>query len=152
VDNRDQYFTGTYIHTLDDRGRLALPAKLRDRLGERVTVTIGIAPHSLAIYPESSWGQLRNRLLATPAVTEEDNNLRLSFFGEALDGTIDNQGRIAIPDYLREWAELTGEVAVVGTGDYITIWDKQAWINTRAALRAKRPSWPSPRSDSNAGS
>ena len=135
--------TGTYFHTLDDRGRVALPAKLREKLGEKVAVTNGIAHHSLVVYPEDKWDVISDHILAAPAVNEEENDIRLFFFGDATEADVDGQGRIAIPEYLREYAGMTGEVAIVGAGDHIQIWDKEAWIAKRAALRAKAPSLPS---------
>ena len=135
----ERRFTGTYLHTLDDRGRIALPAKLRECLGDKVAVTNGFAPNTLVVYPEHTWEKFSDRLLEAPAVNEAANDARLYYFGNAWEGAIDNQGRIPLPDYMREFANLSNEVAVVGAGDHIVIWDRQEWIAKRAALRANRP-------------
>jgi MraZ protein len=139
------FFTGTYLHSLDDRGRIAVPAKLREKLGAEVAVTNGRGA-CLAIFPLDVWQVTANRVLSEPNVSDSDNDMRLFTFGDAWEGPVDNQGRIALPDYLRDAAGLTGEVAVVGAGDHVQIWDKQAWINRRAELRRSPPNLAGQRS------
>lgn len=134
---------GTFLHTLDDRGRVALPAKLRERLGDKVTITNGVAPNSLVIYPEWKWEEIGRELLSSSGLNETELNMRMYYYGDAWEGDIDNQGRISIPEYLRQAANLTSEVALVGAGDRIVVWDRQEWIAKRAALRANPPTWSS---------
>jgi MraZ protein len=139
------YFTGTYLHTLDERGRIALPAKLREKLGEKVAVTYGRTEQSLAVYPYAVWEVTVKKVLEQPVVNDSENDMRLFFFGNAWEGAADGQGRIPLPDHMREATGLSGEVAVVGAGDHVQIWDKEAWISKRADLRKRPPSLTGPR-------
>jgi MraZ protein len=130
----NQYFTGTYLHTIDDHGRVALPSKLRERLGDSIVITNGHG-QCLAVYPEPKWQSTADALLSNPGVDESENDKRLFYFGDSWPGDVDKQGRVSIPDYLRTDAGLGVEVAIVGAGDNIQIWDKDAWIARRAAQR-----------------
>ena len=137
-----QYFTGTYLHTLDERGRIAIPARLREKLGEMVSVVRGRG-NCLVVYPHEAWITMAEQVLAKPGrnpilnPVEEDEAMRM--FSEVWDGEMDKQGRIPIPDYLRQDAKLISDVAVVGLGDHIQIWDKEAWLARRADLRRSPP-------------
>ena len=130
----NQYFTGTYLHTIDDHGRVALPSKLRERLGDSIMVTKGRGA-CLKVYPEHKWTTTADALLSTPGVDVAEDERRLDYFGDSWPGDVDKQGRVSLPDYLRSDAGLGTDVAIVGAGDNIQIWDKDAWIARRAAQR-----------------
>ncbi len=92
---------GEFRHSIDAKGRLFIPAKLRDELGERFTVTRGL-DKCLAIYPESEWNILEERIQALPMSRARD--LQRFFFSSAFDAELDSQGRILLPAGLRKYA------------------------------------------------
>lgn len=138
------YFSGTYLHTIDERGRVALPAKLREKLGDAIAITNGRGK-CLVVYPEKVWNAMAEKVISAPDLNAGEDNMRLFLFGDAWEGEIDKQGRVPIPDYLRDAATLGADVAVVGAGDHVQIWDKEAWIAKRAELHKSPPTLASVR-------
>ena len=102
---------GEYRHSIDVKGRLFIPAKLREELGERFTVTRGL-DKCLAIYPENEWNILEERIRALPMSKARD--LQRFFFSSAFDAELDSQGRILLPAGLRKFAEITKEAVITG--------------------------------------
>lgn len=119
---------GEYNHTLDSKKRLAIPAKLRKEFGERAILTRGLN-NSLFLYPLERWQKLTEKL-GQLSVGQADTRsfLRLVFSG-AVEVELDQLGRILIPDYLKNYAELKQRVAIVGVHDRLEIWDEERWIN-----------------------
>ena len=115
---------GEYRHTLDAKGRVSVPSKLRDELGDRFTVTKGL-DHCLAIYPESEWKVLEDKIRALPMSKSRD--LQRFFFSAAFDAELDSQGRILLPANLRAFAGLGKEVVVIGAANHAEIWDAARW-------------------------
>lgn len=119
---------GEYNHTLDSKKRLAIPAKLRKEFGEHAILTRGLN-NSLFLYPLERWQKLTEKL-GQLSVGQADTRsfLRLVFSG-AVEVELDQLGRILIPDYLKNYAELKQRVAIVGVHDRLEIWDEERWIN-----------------------
>ena len=115
--------TGQYMHNIDAKGRLFIPAKLREALGETFHVTMG-QDHCLSIYSDDSWNAFMDKLRGQPY--SEVKKLR-GLFAYAWDCEPDAQGRILIPTKLREYAGLTKEVVVIGSFDRVEVWNAQAW-------------------------
>lgn len=111
--------TGKYRHTIDGKGRLFVPSKLRERLGDRFYVTIGLS-HSLMILPEEAWQTIEEKKRELPMAQAQQ--LRF-FFANATCCEPDKQGRILIPSELRTYANLAQETVIVGFGDKAEIWD-----------------------------
>jgi MraZ protein len=134
-------FTGDYSHTLDDRGRLAIPAKMREKLGSVVWVTGGW-DKCLVLYPDSTWESMTEELskLPPPWEARRARDLQRFFYSRAAECEIDRQGRILIPANLRQDAGITGNVAIVGAGDSIEIWDLSIWEAKRKSLIENPPS------------
>jgi len=124
---------GEYQHTLDSKKRLAIPAKLRKELGERVIVTRGLN-NSLFLYPLERWQKLTEKL-GQLSVGQADTRgfIRLMFSGAA-EVELDQLGRILIPDYLKDYAELKQRVTIVGVYDRLEIWDEERWNNYKAEI------------------
>ena len=101
-----------------------MPAKLRDELGDRFTVTKGL-DGCLAIYPEKEWEVLEARIRSLPMSKSRD--LQRFFFSAAFDAEMDAQGRILLPANLREYAGLTKETAIIGASNHAEIWDAAKW-------------------------
>ena len=127
-------FVNHYEHSLDSKNRVVLPAKFRHSLGERVY----LAPqgNSLAVYSESEYERVANRLLDQVRSGEVDPKTRLGFGSSTVEVDIDSAGRITIPQRLREFANLTGDVIVAGVLTYIEIWDRDAYNAMESDLAA----------------
>lgn len=117
---------GEYRHSVDAKGRIAMPSKLRDDLGERFTVTKGL-DGCLAIYPEVEWQGLEERIRALPMSKSRD--LQRFFFSAAFDAEMDAQGRILLPANLREYAGLSKETVIIGASNHAEIWDVEKWTS-----------------------
>ena len=115
--------TGQYAHNIDAKGRLFIPAKLREELGETFHVTIGL-DHCLSIYSDESWADFTDKVRVLPY--SKAKALR-PLFANAVDCEPDGQGRILIPTKLREYANLQKEVVVIGSFDRAEIWDAGRW-------------------------
>ena len=121
--------TGVYQHTLDAKGRLFIPARLRDELGETFYVTLSMEK-CLSAYSAQSWEEFMDKIRAMPKVKQ--TKMR-PLFAHAAKCELDQQGRILIPQALRQFAGLTKNVAVVGNGGYTEFWDADAWAAVDSA-------------------
>jgi len=120
--------TGEYSHSIDAKGRLFIPAKLREDLGTVFYVTV--APDKcLAAYSSESWEQFLAKFKAMP---QTKKRMIRSLFAHAAKCELDTQGRILLPQKLRDYAELSKDVAVVGVGDHAEIWDAGKWAEIDA--------------------
>ena len=115
--------TGQYAHNIDAKGRLFMPAKLREELGETFHVTIG-PDHCLTIYPNETWDDFMAKFREMPY--SMGKSLRV-LSANAVDCEPDAQGRILIPAKLREYAGLQKEVVVIGSFDRAEIWNAERW-------------------------
>ncbi len=118
-------FTGSYEHTVDSKGRIIVPVKFREGLGESFMVTQGL-DGCLFIYPMSEWEEFVKKLQAIPG-TKEGRQLQRYFLASASEVEIDRQGRALLPSLLREKAGITKSVILVGVIGKIEIWDKDEW-------------------------
>jgi MraZ protein len=119
-------FLGEYRHTLDAKGRMAIPARFRAELEEGLVVTRGLDT-CLHIYPESEWLPLAQKLSSLPTSEPAVRALRRIFFTGAFASSMDKQGRILIPQALRDYAKLDGEVVVAGVNTFIEVWSSGLW-------------------------
>lgn len=119
-------FIGEYHHSLDDKGRLIIPSKFRDELGEKFIITRGIE-NCLFIYSEVSWKKITNQLESLP-FTKKDARAFIRFFlSGATIAEFDKQGRINIPSPLISYAKINKECVIIGTGDRLEIWSEESW-------------------------
>ena len=105
---------------------MAVPARFRDRLSGELIMTRG-NDGCLYLFTEESWEPLAAKFNALPTGDEDARNLRRAVFSSAEPVELDKQGRVIIPDHLRQYAAITGDVSIIGLGEYIEIWDTQAW-------------------------
>lgn len=127
-------FLGEFAHTLDEKSRLALPAKFRARLVDGVVLTAA-AEKCLLIYPADEFKLLFERVSALPVLDRDSAGLRRMLFSNAHDAVPDKQNRVVIPQPLREFAEITNEVVLVGVGKFIEVWTPRAWASEKQAVR-----------------
>lgn len=115
---------GEYLHTIDAKGRLFIPAKFREELGFSFVLTKGLE-NTLTIYTNSEWDKFADKISSLP--TKQARTLQRFFVASAQDSTPDAQGRILIPQVLRDYAGLTKNVVIIGMSDHIEIWDEARW-------------------------
>ena len=118
---------GTYSHSLDAKGRLIIPAKLREELGASFIITK--SPDScLSVYSKEEWENFIGALSKLPKISSEPaRRVRRFYFGNSTELEPDKQGRIVIPQELRTFANLTKDIALVGVDDHLEIWDMDTW-------------------------
>ena len=119
-------FMGEYLHTLDEKGRIIVPAKFRDNLGERCVITRGL-DQCLFLYPESEWKNVEEKLKRLPLTQRDARAFHAVFLSGATDVEFDRQGRIMIPAGLRQYAKLEKEVVVIGVSTRVELWAKEVW-------------------------
>lgn len=117
---------GEYEHTLDVKGRLAVPAKLREALGSRFIITKGL-DGCLFVYDMEQWRLLESKLAALPMSRKTARDFTRFLFGGACEGECDRQGRVLLPANLRRYAGLDKDAVIVGVGSRAEIWDAQRW-------------------------
>ena len=122
----DCMFIGEYNHTLDAKGRLIVPSKLRESLGERFFLTKGL-DGCLSVYPQEEWETFTNKIHELPMTNKDDRKFSRFFLAGASECEIDKQGRILIPANLREFAKLEKEAVLVGVSNRIEIWNRDKW-------------------------
>lgn len=122
----DQMFLGTYEPKLDDKGRLILPAKYRDQLAEGLVITRG-QEHCLYVFKAEDFMQMQEEARKAPLSNREARNYLRVFLSGAVDQEPDRQGRISVPANLRTYAGLERDLAVIGAGNRVEIWNLESW-------------------------
>ena len=123
-------FYGEYLHSLDKKNRIIIPARFRDPITdsgvEKFFITRGL-DECLFVFPESEWRTQENRFKEMSFTKEKARKFQRQFFGGAFEAVPDKQWRILVPDTLKEYAKLSKGVMVVGVSNRIEIWDKSKW-------------------------
>jgi MraZ protein len=119
-------FTGQYTHSIDAKGRVAIPARFRLPL-EEGAVAVKWAENCIGLYPRSAYEQLAQRLAGVPLNDEKGRKVARFVFGNSFDVEADAQGRILLELPLRNWAGLTSEAVLVGARDHVEIWSPARW-------------------------
>ncbi|MDR0948306.1 MAG: division/cell wall cluster transcriptional repressor MraZ [Lachnospiraceae bacterium] len=119
-------FMSQYNHTLDPKGRLSIPAKFRESLGEEFVVTRGMDA-CLYVYANEEWSVLAKKLTSLPLTNKEARKFARFMLSGAATVEVDKQGRILLPVNLRTYADLEKDVVLVGVGSRIEIWSKENW-------------------------
>ncbi len=123
---RDMAFRGAYEHTVDDRGRVAIPARYRHEFAEGVVLTLS-PERCLEIYTPAGFDEMSNLVTAEPATHLKGRRLRRGFFARSWDAELDRKGRILIPAQLREAAHLNGAVIINGRRECLEVWNSDRW-------------------------
>ncbi len=119
-------FIGEYQHVVDSKGRLFIPARFRDGLGDRFVITKGL-DRCLFVYPLQEWEQLETKLKKLPFARADARAFVRLFFSGAAELEPDKQGRIVIPLGLRQYAGLEKEVVVLGVSSRVEVWSREEW-------------------------
>ncbi len=119
-------FMGEYNHSIDAKGRVIVPAKFRESLGDEFVVTQGL-DGCLFVFPNEEWNVFEEKLKTLPMANKDARKFVRFFLAGAAQLEVDKQGRILLPSVLREFAGLEKDVALVGVGSRVEIWDKQRW-------------------------
>lgn len=119
-------FIGEYKYLIDSKKRLAIPAKFRAELGSKAIVTRGL-DRSLFLYTKKTWQAVADKLSTLPFSQSDVRGFSRIMLAGAMEVDVDKAGRILLPDYLKEYASLDKEVAVIGISNRIEIWDMKSW-------------------------
>ncbi len=129
--SRRTRFLGTHHPRLDDKGRLFLPAKFRDRLAGGLVITPG-QEHCLYVFPEPEFDRIFDRIRQAPVTSKAARDYQRMFMAKASDETPDKQGRVTVNAELRAYAGLTKECVVIGAGTRVEVWDEGSWARYSA--------------------
>ncbi len=119
-------FIGEYEHNVDAKGRVIMPAKLREDIGDKFIITKGL-DGCLFAYSQTEWANFEEKLKALPLAQKNARNFVRFFLSGAVECEIDKQGRFLIPANLREHANLDKEIVIIGVGTRLEIWNRQTW-------------------------
>jgi MraZ protein len=114
-------FLGEYQHSLDPKGRVTIPAKFRDELGDRFVATKGL-DNCIFLYPEGEWKIIEEKIKVLPFTRADVRSFARFFFSGASELEVDKQGRILLPANLRDYASIERDAIIIGVGSRIEIW------------------------------
>jgi MraZ protein len=126
-------FLGEFEHTIDDKGRVAIPARFREEMQEGFIITRGF-DNCLQAFPRPTWQDLAHRISTPSLGNEEARHLRRLLFSGANEVTFDRQGRILIPQNLREYASLSEKVVIAGMHTFFELWSPERWQTVLSTL------------------
>jgi MraZ protein len=117
---------GEYLHTLDSKKRLSLPAKFRKEVGKKVVITRGL-DSCLFMFPEKAWNNIAQKLANLPFGQADTRGMSRFLLAGAVETDVDGAGRILVPDFLKDFADLRSRVVLAGVSDRIEIWNEKTW-------------------------
>ena len=128
-------FIGEYEHSVDVKGRVIMPARLREDIGEKFILTKGL-DGCLFAYSQNEWTNFEEKLKTLPLTNKNARDFVRFFLSGAIECEIDKQGRFLIPSNLRVYSKLDKEIVILGVGTRIEIWDKNTWNNSAENISA----------------
>jgi len=129
-------FIGEYNHTIDDKGRLAIPVKFRGDLARGAVVTRGLDA-SLFLFPKEEWDKLAEKLAGLPLGQSNSRAFARLMLAGAMDVELDKQGRVILPEYLRQYAGIGKQAVVAGLYNRLEIWDSKKWEDYKAKTESE---------------
>ncbi len=128
---------GEYIHTIDEKSRVSMPAKFRKELGKKIIITPGLG-QCLFIFTNKEWEKVSKRLSSSDSdlsfLKADQRNFNRYMFGRAAEVEIDSIGRILIPEFLKEKIGLKNSAAIVGVRDRVEVWSESAWSEQKESV------------------
>lgn len=128
-------FIGEYHHNVDEKGRLAVPVKFRAELAHGAVITRGL-DSSLFLFPKKEWDKLADKLAGLPLGQSNSRAFARLMLAGAMDVELDKQGRVILPEYLRQYAGLEKEVVVAGLLNRLELWDADKWEEYKKTTEA----------------
>lgn len=121
-------FIGEFTHSIDTKGRIAIPAKFRVKLANEAIITRGL-DNCLFVFTKHDWDELAKKLISLPLAQANSRAFARLMLAGAMEAELDGQGRILVPDYLREYAGLAKEGVVAGLYNRIEVWNSEKWAD-----------------------
>ena len=125
-------FFGEFEYKVDIKGRVPLPARFRRAIKEGAVALTQGTEGCITAYPLSEWKKLATALTSASVTRSKLRKLNRAFFATAFQSNIDGQGRVALPDSLREYAGIEDEVVIIGANNYLELWNKEQWEEEKA--------------------
>lgn len=119
-------FIGEYSHSIDQKGRMAIPVKMRGKLSDGAVVTKGL-DSCLFVYPKNEWEKLAEKLAGLPISDTKARAFARNLLAGAMELEFDKQGRVLLPGYLRQYASLSGNAIIAGLYNRVEIWNEKSW-------------------------
>ena len=129
-------FIGEYNHTIDEKGRVAIPVKFRGDLARGAVVTRGLDA-SLFLFPKEEWDKLAEKLASLPLGQSNSRAFARLMLAGAMDVEVDKQGRMIVPEFLRQYAGITKSVVVAGLYNRLELWDTERWETYKKATESE---------------
>ncbi len=126
-------FMGEFEHTVDDKGRMAIPAKFRSKFAEGLVLTRGL-DRCLFVYTASEWAALAEKIARLPLAKADARSFQRMMFSGATDCQLDQQGRIVLPTFLRDYAAIQNEVVIIGVNTRLEVWATDRWHEIRSKV------------------
>ncbi|MBI4320470.1 MAG: division/cell wall cluster transcriptional repressor MraZ [Chloroflexi bacterium] len=126
-------FMGEFEHTVDEKGRIAIPAKFRGKVGDGVVITRGL-DGCLFVYTASEWAQLADKIGKLPLAKSDARSFQRMMFSGATECQLDHQGRIVLPSYLRSYGDIGQEAVIIGVNTRLEIWSQNRWQEIRGKV------------------
>ena len=130
---------GEYIHSIDEKNRLSLPAKFREVLGKKIVVVPWL-DNCLSVFTQKEWQKVSDKLSASSMLQSDNRSFNRFMFGGAVEAEIDSIGRILVPDFLKKWATLKDKAAIIGVQNRIEIWNEEIWNEYKKSVEKKADS------------
>ncbi len=126
-------FIGQYTHTIDDKNRLSLPVKFRKEMGKRVIITPGL-DGCLFVFTPTQWETISEKLGGSSMLQADTRSFNRYMLGGAVEADVDSIGRVLVPDFLKEKAQLKKEVVLIGVQNRVEIWNDALWMEYKAKV------------------
>lgn len=128
-------FIGEYLHTIDDKKRVSIPSKFRQKIGKKAVITRGL-DNCLVLYPAKEWQVLAQKLGALPTSQIDARGYARLMLSGAMEVDLDSMGRILIPEYLKNYAGLSKNAKIVGLYNRVEVWSEEKWDKYRNKIES----------------
>jgi MraZ protein len=127
---------GEYIHAIDEKNRVSLPAKFKSELGKKVVLAPGL-DGSIFMFSVSEWEKISSKLAENSMLQADNRSFNRYMFGGAQEVEVDGSGRILIPDFLKSRGRLSGKIAIIGVQNRAEIWNERAWAKYKLGVEGQ---------------